>query len=144
MPPWWQIPYYYPRGRTNNQYSFANVNNNILKAPHSCALTTRWCCFPHNMHQSPPPPLPPILIPIPIPTLTFMEPLEGGEASTSSQRRNAGRGGWKWEEVEWKGGLIRAVGGRGGVRRWGCGVVVKVARYGIEGKVSRHISQLLL
>lgn len=28
--------------------------------------------------------------------------------------------------------------------RWGGGGVVKVARYGIEGKVSRHISQLLL
>lgn len=110
-------------------YQFILMGNawTLPNAPHSYALQTRWGSFPQPL---PPPPHSVIHIP----TLTFMEPLDRGEPSTSSQRGDAGG----VERV-----LIRA-GGRkwsGWVREWV--VEVKVAQHCAKGKVSNQTSQLL-
>lgn len=80
-----------------------------------------------------------------------MEPPECGEASTLSQRRNGATGGGGGggalsvvgEEVGGGGadkGLMEEGEGRGAR----VGAPLKVAWYGLEGKVSSHISPLLL
>lgn len=85
-----------------------------------------------------------------IPTLTFMEPLECGEASTSSQRRNGAAGGGGGVAQSVVGGEVGGGGADKGLMEEGegrgarVGAPLKVARYGMEGKVSSHISPLLL
>lgn len=77
-----------------------------------------------------------------------MEPPECGEASTLSQRRNGAAGGGGAQSVVGEevggGGADKDLMEEGEGRVARVGAPLKVARYGMEGKVSSHISPLLL